>query len=145
MKKVFGFSRKKEDQDESEVVAHEEGEGATGGERKTKFADTPPSPSTKKSDGKKHVGVKFDDGDGKRPKKTDSKKETRPQAPPSVRLMCVCASVWEGVVVYMIRMQLQQVCICVIFQDIKKKIKDCKDEKSTILDLSKCDVSQYYV
>ena len=46
---------------------------------------------------------------------------------------------------YMIRMQLQQVCICVIFQDIKKKIKDCKDDKSTILDLSKCDVSQYYV
>ena len=93
MKKVFGFSRKKEDHDDTEVGAHEEGEGATGGERKTKFADTPPSPSTKKSDGKKHVGVKFDDGDGKRPKKTDSKKETRPQPPPSVRLVCVCVCV----------------------------------------------------
>ena len=47
--------------------------------------------------------------------------------------------------VYMIRMHLLHVCICVISQDIKKKIKDCKDEKSTILDLSKCDVSQYHV
>ena len=32
-------------------------------------------------------------------------------------------------------------CDCVSFQDIKKKISKCKEEKSIILDLSKCDVS----
>ena len=145
MKKVFGFSRKKEDHDDTEVGAHEEGEGATGGERKTKFADTPPSPSTKKSDGKKHVGVKFDDGDGKRPKKTDSKKETRPQPPPSVRLVRVCVCVWEGGGGVYDQDTFTASVHCIIFQDIKKKIKDCKDDKSPILDLSKLDVSQYHV
>ena len=129
MKKVFGFSRKKEDHDDTEVGAHEEGEGATGGERKTKFADTPPSPSTKKSDGKKHVGVKFDDGDGKRPKKTDSKKETRPQPPPSVRLVrvCVCVCVCgRGVVVYMIRIHLQLVCIVSSSRTSRRRSKTVK-------------------
>ena len=33
--------------------------------------------------------------------------------------------------------------LCSCLQDIKKKISKCKDEKSVILDLSKCDVSIY--
>ena len=56
-----------------------------------------------------------------------------------LQYMCDCTCIITNLSV------LQYIQLHFHFQDIKKKISKCKDEKSIILDLSKCDVSDYVV
>lgn len=93
VRKMFGL-KSSDHNGENEEGAHTgPGEGATGVEKKTKFADAPPSPSAKKKGGdKKHVRVVVEVPGGEEGKKkikpaTDKKKKES-QAPPSVRVMC---------------------------------------------------------
>jgi len=99
VRKMFGL-KSSDHNGENEEGAHPgPGEGATGVEKKTKFADAPPSPSAKKKGGdKKHVRVVVEVPGGEEGKKkikpaTDKKKKES-QAPPSVRVIhsgvCVC-------------------------------------------------------
>lgn len=102
VRKMFGL-KSSDHNGENEEGAHTgPGEGATGVEKKTKFADAPPSPSAKKKGGdKKHVRVVVEVPGGEEGKKkikpaTDKKKKES-QAPPSVRVIrggvCVCVLV----------------------------------------------------